>query len=98
MEKELKHIINFKNSCISGEEFQQKIKEEAKIRKIRAKAIISKHKIFAGIAGLLPGVDFVANKYFIKKDAARKAGQIFGFDLRQLEESLKRENSKKKLI
>ena len=86
-----------KNSCISGEEFQQKIKEEAKIRKIRAKAIISKHKIFAGIAGLLPGVDFVANKYFIKKDAARKAGQIFGFDLRQLEESLKRENSKKKI-
>jgi GTP-binding protein EngB required for normal cell division len=86
-----------KNSCISEEEFQQKIKEEAKIRKIRAKAIISKHKIFSGIAGLLPGVDFVANKYFIKKDAARKAGQIFGFDLKQLEESLKKENSKKKI-
>lgn len=86
-----------KNSCISEEEFQQKIKEEAKIRKIRAKAIISKHKIFAGVAGLLPGVDFVANRYFIKKDAARKAGQIFGFDLTQLEESLKRENSKKKI-
>lgn len=86
-----------KNSCISEEEFQQKIKDEAKIRKIRAKAIISKHKIFAGVAGLLPGVDFVANRYFIKKDAARKAGQIFGFDLTQLEESLKRENSKKKI-
>ena len=86
-----------KNSCISEEEFQQKIKEEAKISKIRAKAIISKHKIFAGVAGLLPGVDFVANRYFIKKDAARKAGQIFGFDLTQLEESLKRENSKKKI-
>jgi hypothetical protein len=86
-----------KNSCISEEEFQQKIKEEAKIRKIRAKAIISKHKIFSGIVGLLPGVDYIANRYFIKKDAARKAGQIFGFDLKQLEESLKKENSKKKI-
>lgn len=86
-----------KNSCINEEEFQQKIKEEAKIRKIRAKAIISKHKIFSGIVGLLPGVDYVANRFFIKKDAARKAGQIFGFDLKQLEESLKRENSKKKI-
>ena len=86
-----------KNSNISGEEFQKKIREEAKIRKIRAKAIISKHKIFSGIAGIFPGVDYVANRFFIKKDAARKAGQIFGFDLKQLEESLKRENSKKKI-
>jgi len=86
-----------KNSNISGEEFQKKIREEAKIRKIRAKAIISKHKIFSGIAGIFPGVDYVANRFFIKKDAARKAGQIFGFDLKQLEESLKKENSKKKI-
>ena len=83
-----------KDSCINEEEFVQKIKEEARIRKIRAKAIISRHKIGSAIVGFLPGVDYFANKYFIKKDAARKAGQIFGFDLKDLEESLKKEKSK----
>ena len=84
-----------KNCCLSDEEFKEKIKEEAKIRKIRAKAIISKHKIGSAIAGALPGADYVANKFFIKKSAARKAGQIFGFDLHDLEKSLKMEEAKK---
>ena len=84
-----------RNSSISEEEFQKKIKEEAKIRKIRAKALISRHKIGSAIAGIFPGGDYVVNKFFIKKDAARKAGQIFGFDLKELEESLKREEKKK---
>ena len=86
-----------KDSCINEEEFEQKIKEEARIRKIRAKALISRHKIGSAIAGFLPGADYFANKYFIKKDAARKAGQIFGFDLKDLEESLKREKTKKEI-
>ena len=73
-----------KDSCINEEEFEQKIKEEARIRKIRAKALISRHKIGSAIVGFLPGVDYFANKYFIKKDAARKAGQIFGFDLNRI--------------
>ena len=84
-----------KNSCLSEEEFEKKIIEEAKIRKIRAKALISRHKIGSAIAGVLPGGDYLANRFFIKKDAARKAGQIFGFDLKNLEESLKREKMKK---
>ena len=84
-----------KNSCLSEEEFEKKIIEEAKIRKIRAKALISRHKIGSAIAGVLPGGDYLVNRFFIKKDAARKAGQIFGFDLKNLEESLKREKMKK---
>ena len=84
-----------KSSCINEEEFQKKIKEEARVRKIRAKALISRHKIGSAIAGLMPGGDFIAGKFFIKKDAAIKAGQIFGFDLKQLEQSLKREKTKK---
>jgi GTP-binding protein EngB required for normal cell division len=49
------------------EEFQKKIKEEARIRKIRAKALISRHKIGSAIAGFFPGGDYLANKFFIKK-------------------------------
>ena len=84
-----------RDSCLSEEEFQIKIKEEAKIRKIRAKALLSRHKIGSAIAGFLPGADYFANRFFIKKDAARKAGQIFGFDLQELEESIKRQEIKK---
>ena len=87
-----------RDSCINEEEFQKRIREEARIRKIRAKALISRHKIGSAIAGLLPGGDYIANKFFIKKDAARKAGQIFGFDLKELEESLKKEKDKKEKL
>ena len=83
-----------KDSCINEEEFENRIKEEAKLRKKRAAAIISRHKIGSAIAGVLPGVDYFVNKYFIKKDAVRKAGQMFGFDINELEESLKKEQEK----
>ena len=83
-----------KDSCMNEVEFRIRIEEEAKIRKKRAAAIISRHKIGSAIAGLLPGVDYLANRFFIKKDAMRKAGQIFGFDIDELENSIKYENDK----
>ena len=85
-----------KDLCISEEEFQKRIKEEASIRKKRAAAIISRHKIGSAIAGLLPGVDYAINKFFIKKDAVKKVGQMFGFDLNELENSLKYQKDKNK--
>ena len=83
-----------KDSCINEEEFEARIKEEAKIRKKRAAALISRHKIGSAIAGVLPVVDIFVNKYFIKKNAVKKAGQIFGFDIEELENSLKYEKDK----
>ena len=83
-----------KDSCMIEVEFRIRIEEEAKIRKKRAAAIISRHKIGSAIAGMLPGVDYLANRFFIKKDAMRKAGQIFGFDIDELSNSIKYENDK----
>ena len=83
-----------KDLCISEEEFKKRIKEEAKLRKKRAAAIISRHKIGSAIAGIFPGADYFVNKFFIKKDAIRKAGQIFGFDINELENSLKYQKDK----
>ena len=83
-----------KDSCMNEVEFRIRIEEEAKIRKKRAAAIISRHKIGSAIAGFLPGVDYLANRFFIKKDAMRKAGQIFGFDIDELSNSIKYENDK----
>ena len=83
-----------KDLCISEEEFKKRIREEAKLRKKRAAAIISRHKIGSAIAGIFPGGDYLANKFFIKKDAIRKAGQIFGFDINELENSLKYQKNK----
>jgi len=83
-----------KDSCMDEQEFEERIKEEAKIRKKRAAAIVARHKIGSAIAGLLPGADYIANQFFIKKDAMKKAGQIFGFDIDDLEKSLKYEKDK----
>ena len=83
-----------KDSCMNEQEFEERIKEEAKIRKKRAAAIVARHKIGSAVAGLLPGADYIANKFFIKKDAMKKAGQIFGFDIDNLEKSLKYEKDK----
>ncbi len=63
------------------ESFKEKIKEEAEIRRIKARDVLLKHRIGGGIVGMIPAVDWVIQKYVVQKDAAKKAGAIFGFDI-----------------
>ena len=44
---------------------------------------------------MIPGIDWLIQKFVIKKNAAKKAGQIFGIDVKFLEEE-KEENINKK--
>ena len=85
-----------KNYYLSENEFHKKIKEEAQIRKIRAKDILQKHKIGSALVGLLPGVNYVLDNYVIKKDAAKKAGEIFGFDIDIINKELQQQQKKNK--
>ena len=66
---------------LDEESFKERIKEEAEIRRIKAKDVLFKHRIGGGIIGMIPVVDWALQKYVIQKDAARKAGAIFGFDI-----------------
>ena len=72
----------FQSNCYLNEEnFIEKIKEEAEIRKIKAKDVLFKHRIGGGLIGMIPAIDWALQKYVIQKDAAKKAGEIFGFDI-----------------
>ena len=72
----------FQSNCYLDEEsFKEQLKEEAEIRKLKAKDILFKHKIGGGLIGMIPAIDWVLQKYVIQKDAAKKAGEIFGFDI-----------------
>ena len=73
---------SFQEGCYSNKEsFKERIKEEAEIRRLRAKDVLFKHRIGGGLIGLIPAVDWAIQKYVVQKDAAKKAGAIFGFDI-----------------
>ena len=73
---------NFQADCfLDKESFKEKIKEEAEIRRIKARDVLLKHRIGGGIVGMIPAVDWAIQKYVVQKDAAKKAGAIFGFDI-----------------
>ena len=46
--------------------------------KIRAQDAVRANKIWGGIVGIIPGLDWVLQRFVIKKNAAEKIGQIFG--------------------
>lgn len=73
---------SFQEGCYADEEtFKERIKEEAEIRRIKAKDVLFKHRIGGGLIGMVPAVDWALQKYVVQKDAAKKAGAIFGFDI-----------------
>ena len=78
----------FQENCyLNKDEFNERIKEEAEIRRLKAKDILFKHKIGGGVIGMIPFIDWALQKYVIQKDAAKKAGAIFGFDITIYEKS-----------
>lgn len=40
------------------------------------------NKIWGGAVGIIPGIDWVLQKFVIKKNAAKKLGQIYGIDVK----------------
>ena len=73
---------SFQEGCYSDKEkFKERIKEEAEIRRLKAKDVLFKHRIGGGLIGMIPAVDWALQKYVVQKDAAKKAGAIFGFDI-----------------
>lgn len=71
------------------------IKKDAEQLRQTAKSILIYHKIGAGVVGMIPGLDFLVQKYLIKKDAIRKVGEIFGIDVKIINEDSKINQTKK---
>ena len=63
----------------------------AKLRE-RAKDVVKSNKIWGSIIGAIPGIDWLIQKFVIKKNAAKKIGQIYGVDVKFLEENNNNKN------
>ncbi len=64
----------------------------AKLRE-RAKDILWSNTIWGGISGVLPGIDWLIDKFVIKKNAAKKIGQIYGIDVKFLVDKKEENNN-----
>ena len=62
-----------------------------KLRK-QAQAVLLSNKISGGLKGVVPIVDLIVQNYVIKKNAVKKVGEIFGFDIDTIDKELAKEN------
>ena len=63
----------------------------AKLRK-QGQDILLSNKISGGLVGLIPVVDLITQHFFIKKNAIKKVGELFGFDIDSIDQELEKEN------
>jgi len=66
------------------------IEEKAKKLRIEAEELLKAHKVGGAIVGIIPGIDWVLQRFVIKKDAAKKVGQIYGIDVSFIDEKEKK--------
>ena len=83
---------DYKSSC--EELSQEKINENAEKLKARAKDAVLANKIWGGVIGVIPGIDWLVQRFAIKKNALKKIAQTFGMDIKLIEET--EEKNKKK--
>ena len=83
----------------SSQEQLTKEKIEKNALKLRAEAqeMLIFNKIGGGAIGWIPIVDWIVTKYLIKKNAIKKVGEIFGIDVKFIdEENAEKEKEKEK--
>ena len=73
---------------------EEKLEETIEKLKATARYHLLPNKFWGGLAGMLPIADIAIQKFFIKKNAIKKAGQVFKIDLKFIDE----ENEKEKEI
>ena len=64
-----------------------KVKNQAIRLRAQAEDMLRSNKIWGGIVGILPGIDWVLQKFVIKKNAAKKLGEIYGIDVKFIGEN-----------
>lgn len=100
-EELFKKIYDFFVSSKDYKESLKKYSTEEEIEKtalkLRAQAerILLPNKIFGALSGVIPFADMAIQKFIIKKNAIIKVGQIFGIDVKFINEDIKKE---KKLL
>ena len=65
---------------------EQNVKKQAERLRAQAKEMLFSNKVWGGVVGIIPGVDWLLQKFVIKKNAAKKLGQIYGIDVKFIDE------------
>ena len=86
---------DYKESC-KDKKSKEEIENEASKLRASAQSLLFYNKIFGAAVGWIPGIDWLAQKYLIKKDAARKIGMIFQIDVKFINESSQNQTTKVK--
>ena len=73
---------------------EETIEKEALELRAKAKNELLSNKIFGAAIGAIPGVDWLVQRFLIKKNAVKKVGKIFGIDIQFIHEDS--QNDKKK--
>ena len=64
----------------------QNVKKQAERLRAQAKEMLLSNKVWGGVVGIIPGVDWLLQKFVIKKNAAKKLGQIYGIDVKFIDD------------
>ena len=73
------------------------VNKQAERLRAEAKDMLLSNKIWGGIVGIIPGIDWLLQKFVIKKNAVKKLGQIYGIDVKFIDEKGNNINVNKKL-
>ena len=78
---------------------EQVLEENIEILKAQARSELFPCKFWGAAAGIVPFGDFLLQKFVIRKDALKKAGQIFGIEAKFVDEdnAKEKEEEKKKI-
>ena len=71
------------------------VNKQAERLRAEATDILLSNKVWGGVVGIIPGVDWLLQKFVIKKNAAKKVGRIYGIDVRFLDEKDDKKNINK---
>ena len=66
---------------------QDYINEQAEKLRAQAKDLLFSNKVWGAVVGIIPGVDWLLQKFVIKKNAVKKLGQLYGIDVKFLNET-----------
>ena len=80
---------DFINSFINID--SNSIEEKAIKLRRQAQDVLLSNKIHGGLIGAVPIADLIVQNFFIKKNAIKKVGEIFGFNIDSIEEKEKNE-------
>ena len=69
---------------------------QIKTLKERANAVLTKNKIGGALIGVIPVVDLLFQNFVFKKQVARKVGEIFGIDVKFINDKIQNKKENKK--